>query len=287
MDQRDPWRMARGLAAILILGWSAPGVAAPPEPTQAGVEQAGVQASFAKDAVPFLTKHCYACHGNGKSKGDLTLDTDRDEQAVEKNRKVWENVLEMIRAGEMPPKNRPRPSVEEAEVALLAIDGVLNKLDCSQTRNVGRVTLRRLNRVEYNNTIRDLVGVDFKPATDFPNDDVGYGFDNIGDVLSLSPLLFEKYLAAAETILEQAIVTDTTPKPTKSRLGGIRATEGAGGDNEGRRSLPPLDRLVPGAELFRRGGLQPASVGLRPAGWRSSRSGPSSGSTAKTFKSST
>lgn len=199
----------------------------------AEVDAAANLPSFAKDAIPFLTKHCYGCHGNGKAKGDLTLDADRNESAVEKNRKVWENVLEMVRAGEMPPKNRPRPSPQEAEVALLAIDGVLNKLDCSQTRNVGRVTLRRLNRVEYNNTIRDLVGVDFKPASDFPNDDVGYGFDNNGDVLSLSPLLFEKYLTAAESILEQAIVTDTTPQPSKMRLGGIRATEEASGEKRG------------------------------------------------------
>ncbi len=88
-------------------------------------------------------------------------------------------------------------------------------VDCTG-RNVGRVTLRRLNRVEYNNTIRDLVGVDFKPAADFPNDDVGYGFDNIGDVLSLSPLLLEKYLSAAETILEQAIVIADPPKPAEA-----------------------------------------------------------------------
>lgn len=186
-----------------------------------------------KDSIPFLAKHCYSCHGGGKAKGDLTLDADRDEQAVEKNRRVWENVLEMVRAGEMPPKNRPRPSLQETELALQGIDSVLNKLDCTQARNVGRVTLRRLNRVEYNNTIRDLVGVDFKPASDFPNDDVGYGFDNIGDVLSLSPLLFEKYLTAAESILEQAIVNDTTPKPTNMRLGGVRLTEGAGGERRG------------------------------------------------------
>src|SRR5690606_15488506 len=73
--------------------------------------------------------------------------------------------------------------------------------------NPGRVTVRRLNRTEYNNTIRDLVGVDFQPADDFPSDDVGYGFDNIGDVLSISPLLMEKYLDAAEQIAGKAIAT--------------------------------------------------------------------------------
>src|SRR5438552_4045347 len=69
----------------------------------------------------------------------------------------------------------------------------------------GRVTIRRLNRAEYNNTIRDLTGIDFQPAADFPEDDSGYGFDNIGDVLSLSPVLLEKYLAAAEKILDMAM----------------------------------------------------------------------------------
>ena len=74
------------------------------------------------------------------------------------------------------------------------------------------VTIRRLNRSEYNNTIRDLVGVDFQPAEDFPSDDVGHGFDNIGDVLTLSPILVERYLAAAESIMQRAIV----PTPPKS-----------------------------------------------------------------------
>src|SRR6185503_10649065 len=76
----------------------------------------------------------------------------------------------------------------------------------------GRVTIRRLNRTEYNNTIRDLVGVDFQPAEDFPSDDIGHGFDNIGDVLTLSPVLMERYLAAAESVMQRAIVVDP-PKP--------------------------------------------------------------------------
>src|SRR5262245_10012849 len=86
--------------------------------------------------------------------------------------------------------------------------------DCDHP-DPGRVTIRRLNRAEYNNTIRDLVGIDFHPADDFPADDSGYGFDNIGDVLSLSPVLLEKYLAAAQRILSKAIVADTKANPTQ------------------------------------------------------------------------
>ena len=81
-----------------------------------------------------------------------------------------------------------------------------------RTFDPGRVTIRRLNRTEYNNTIRDLIGIDFHPADDFPSDDVGYGFDNIGDVLSMPPILMEKYLAAAETISEEAIVVEPSAK---------------------------------------------------------------------------
>ncbi len=131
--------------------------------------------TFTKDVVPFLAKHCYACHGNGKHRGDLSLDKYKDDEALQKDRKVWDNVLQMIRNGEMPPKERKRPDAAEVEAVLLNIEGVLANIDCTRGRNAGRVTLHRLNRVEYNNTIRDLVGVDFKPAADFPNDDVGYG----------------------------------------------------------------------------------------------------------------
>src|SRR5262249_24736470 len=87
------------------------------------------------------------------------------------------------------------------------------KVDCGPARDPGRPTIRRLNRSEYNNSIRDLIGVDFKPAENFPSDDVGYGFDNIGDVLSMPPLLLEKYLAADETYLDKAIVV---PRPIQS-----------------------------------------------------------------------
>lgn len=181
---------------------------------------------FQKDVLPFLAKHCFACHGNGKRRGDLALDKYKDDDALQKDRKVWESITQMIRAGEMPPKERKtRPTNDEIAAVLKSIDASLAKLDCTGPRNVGRVTIRRLNRAEYNNTIRDLLGIDFKPGADFPGDDVGYGFDNIGDVLSLSPLLLEKYLAAAEQITERAVVIADPPQPQKRQLargGGVR-----------------------------------------------------------------
>jgi hypothetical protein len=216
---------ALALAVVPGLRETSRGRGAPPESAAPAKDQAAV--SFAKDVVPFLSKHCYTCHGNGKKRAGLALDKYQNDEAVLKDRNVWDNVLNMLRSGEMPPKEQPRPAAAEVEAALKAIDSVLT-FDCTGSSNAGRVTLHRLNKVEYNNSIRDLIGIDFKPAADFPNDDVGYGFDNIGDVLSLSPLLLEKYLAAAETILDQAIVIADPPKPTKNRLSGLRVSFGAG-----------------------------------------------------------
>src|SRR5205807_3136117 len=104
----------------------------------------------------------------------------------------------------------------------------------------GRITARRRNRVEYNNTIRDLLGVDFKPAADFPADDSGYGFDNIGDVLSLSPVLMEKYLSAAEKIARKAIVADPPPKPTREKIEHVQVAreESPARDLTGKHAFP-------------------------------------------------
>jgi hypothetical protein len=251
MKPRYPLFGALTLTAVLVLRTTSPRTGAEGAPAAPPKEQAA--ASFAKDVVPFLTKHCYDCHGNGKKRGGLTLDKYKDEQALQKDRKVWEDVLQMVRTGEMPPKGRPRPAAAEIETALRSLDAVLAKLDCTGPRNVGRVTLRRLNRAEYNNTIRDLVGVDFKPAADFPADDVGYGFDNIGDVLSLSPLLLEKYLAAAETILDRAIVIADVPKPVKNRLGGLRVFRGVGDVSRGVGAVLHSKGAVSGESYFDEG----------------------------------
>ena len=184
--------------------------------------------TYAKDVLPFLKKNCFACHGDGKKKGGMSFDKYKSDVDVLKDRGMWDEVIDVIRSKRMPPKGQPKPAPAEIAAVVRSIEGVMSNFDCTKERNVGRVTVRRLNRTEYNNTIRDLVGIDFKPAADFPADDVGYGFDNIGDVLTMSPLLFEKYLAAAETILDKAIVIVDPPKATKERLEGLRASKGAG-----------------------------------------------------------
>ena len=232
VNRRNP-RSGTLVLAALLGSWAAAPAAEPD--ASAKPAKAPSSAGFEKDVVPFLARHCYSCHGGGKNKGELSLDKYRDVKELLEDREVWENVTEMVRTGEMPPKakDRPRPAPSEAETAMKAVDTILDEFDCAGPRQDGRVTIRRLNRVEYNNTIRDLVGVDFKPSADFPNDDVGYGFDNIGDVLSVSPLLLEKYLSAAEAILERAIVIADPPRPKNERLGSPRPSFGAGGQRRG------------------------------------------------------
>jgi mono/diheme cytochrome c family protein len=193
----------------------------PPAVRSADPPAAAGESTFRKEVLPFLKSHCFACHGNGKAKADLSFDKYRDDASVLSDRKVWDGVRHMLQAHEMPPPQRPQPKPAEAEAVCRAIQELFDRFDAARP-NAGRVTIRRLNRTEYNNTIRDLVGVDFKPAEDFPADDVGYGFDNIGDVLSISPLLLEKYLAAAEAILDQAIVIADPPKPTRKAFDTIR-----------------------------------------------------------------
>ncbi|MFO0911222.1 MAG: DUF1587 domain-containing protein, partial [Isosphaeraceae bacterium] len=200
------WWLIVPAVAVGLLSPSVRGAEAD-EPRRAAAPASAPQlAPYSEVAAPFLTKYCNACHTGAKPKADLNLTNYSDTESVLRGRKVWVRIKEAVEAGDMPPEGKPQPS--EAEVSRLSdwIKGTLAQVDCTSQSNPGRVTIRRLNRAEYNNTIRDLVGIDFQPADDFPSDDVGYGFDNIGDVLTLPPILFEKYLQAAEKIAEQAIV---------------------------------------------------------------------------------
>jgi mono/diheme cytochrome c family protein len=175
--------------------------------------------TFESAVQPFLTKNCLMCH-NGKLKsGELDLQSHSAPGEALKDRSVWEMVVQKVRSGEMPPKGVSKPKPAEIESVAGWIEGEFDRIDRAAKPDPGRVTARRLNRYEYNNTIRDLLGVDFNPAEDFPADDSGYGFDNIGDVLSISPVLMEKYLAAAEKIARRAVVTEPPQfRPTRVQL---------------------------------------------------------------------
>ncbi len=188
-------------------------LAAPaPTPASAHVDSAG----FDKSVKPIIVKSCTPCHNDNLASGGVNLNAYTSATTVEKERAAWEKIAQKIRTGEMPPKGMPRPPQPQIDELLTFLQTQFAKADANAKPDPGRVTARRLNRSEYTNTIRDLLAVDFRATQDFPTDDSGDGFDNMADVLSLSPLLMEKYVAAAEGISARAMGTAPLPKPVKS-----------------------------------------------------------------------
>ncbi len=231
---------------------------------------------FGQRVQPFFSRHCVTCHGGKEPKADLDLNKFRDASSIAGDREIWAKLVEYLEADIMPPEERPRPDPSQVDAIVRWVNRELARLDAKAPRNPGRVTIRRLNRAEYNNTIRDLVGIDFQPADDFPSDDVGYGFDNIGDVLSMPPILMEKYLAAAEQIAERAIVV---PQPSKRSTHHVSSRDllppAEGEPQRGRRVLYGKGevyaelRLAPGDALLRvkayseQAGGEPVRMALR------------------------
>jgi len=159
---------------------------------------------FRQDIKPLLQEYCFDCHGDGMDKGGVDFDEFNPDKDLATSQELWWRALKNLRAGMMPPPKKPRPSAEQAGRIEHWIKSQVFALN-PQNPDPGRVTIRRLNRAEYRNTIRDLLGVEFDTATAFPPDDTGHGFDNIGDVLTLSPMLLEKYVLAAEQIITEAV----------------------------------------------------------------------------------
>lgn len=172
-------------------------------------DDASRETSYREALLPLLRTYCFDCHDEGS---EIPLAEDQSATQLQNNRKTWIRASALVRLGTMPPEEGDAmDSATRARMTEL-IDQLANAVNCVRNPNAGKVALRRLNRFEYRNTVRDLTGVDYQPASHFPGDDVGYGFDNIGDVLSLPPLLIEKYLDAAEYISGKAIYTPPPPR---------------------------------------------------------------------------
>lgn len=169
--------------------------------------------TFDATIKPILKQSCFACHNERMASGGMNVQTLFDATTLASARPSWERIVEKIRTGEMPPQGAPPLAASKQEAAVKFLEAEFDRADRTGKQDPGRVTARRLNRVEYANTIRDLLSVEFSTADEFPPDDSGYGFDNIGDVLTVSPMLMQKYLAAAERIASKAVGGDPLPKP--------------------------------------------------------------------------
>lgn len=157
-----------------------------------------------KTVLPFLKQHCLRCHGEEEAKGNLRIDqlTYDIEQPTTFER--WRQVLMRVRSREMPPAGETQPNEAATSEFLQHLSARLDEAAIAN-RKEGRVILRRLNRVEYENTVRDLFNVDVSVRDMLPEDSISHGFDNVGAALNVSPVLIERYLEAADAVLNAAV----------------------------------------------------------------------------------
>jgi len=156
-----------------------------------------------------MDQYCVGCHNDKVKTAGISVQG-LDTVHVGQSAADWEKILRKVKAGQMPPAKLPRP---KAEVNAAFTQWLEQELDhnAAANPNPGHPTIHRLNRAEYSNAIRDLLALDIKPGAKLPADDTGYGFDNIGDVLSLSPILIERYMSVGRLVSRLA-VGDTTRK---------------------------------------------------------------------------
>lgn len=181
--------------------------------TRGGAEPPQVAQTLDEPCRSFFTRHCQECHSGAKPKGAFNLDklaADFDNTA---NRERWRAVLKRVQAGEMPPETKPRPTEQEVQALVRWIEAKAG----AARRAHGRTVLRRLNRIEYQNTVRDLLGIDMELQEKLPADSSANGFDNNGEALHVSSFLMEKYLEAADTALSLAIANGPWPPVIKKR----------------------------------------------------------------------
>ena len=208
LPSRPTWVAAAACISVLVLSERS-AVASGPD-TIGTVDAAVVTQRF--------EEHCFGCHGYGAEEGGLNFDDLAAGRYGEDSVHKWESVWKNLRSQTMPPADEARPPLDWQKDAIDWIGRDVFLLDPKRI-DPGRVVLRRLNRSEYRHTIHELLGVEFDASEEFPADDTGYGFDTIGEVLGLSPLLLEKYLAAADNIVDEFMPYDG-PAPPQSDLWG-------------------------------------------------------------------
>jgi cytochrome c553 len=205
--------LAAAVAACLLTAAPEPPPTAASTPASAAAVAKTGAPGFDKDVQPVLVQVCNNCHNPQVNSGNLNITPYFQASSITSNRDGWAKILAKLKAGEMPPPGIPGPTPEAMATLISVVQSELAKADQNQKPDPGRTMAHRLNRNEYSNTIRDLLGVDFRASEEFPADDSGYGFDNIGDVLTVSPTLMQKYLSAAEQIAARAVGGDPLPKP--------------------------------------------------------------------------
>lgn len=214
-NDREPRASARlrvvgALFLVAVLCAIGHGTPAADPPAKAAIPQpADLEKQFRDTVRPFLEANCTGCHGAEKPKADLDLSRFTSPASVAENFPQWDEVVEQVRSGAMPPKSAKKHPTDAERKALVAWVEAFRASEAKHhVGDPGVVLARRLSNAEYDNTIRDLTGVDIRPAKDFPVDPANAaGFDNTGESLRMSPALVTKYLAAARLVADHVILT--------------------------------------------------------------------------------
>ncbi|HYH64893.1 MAG TPA: DUF1592 domain-containing protein [Urbifossiella sp.] len=194
------------LALVAGLGLHGQGSSGPAEPAP-------------KDgpAAPFLVQHCQSCHAGEKPKGKFRTDSLTADFTDKANRERWAAALEQVESGTMPPQGKARPAQKDVAALTGWVNGRVAAAEAARNAVQGRVPLRRLNRAEYENTVRDLLGVDLDLTDLLPADQSANGFDNAAEALNVSSFLMEQYLEAADKVLDAAVANGPRPWLLKKR----------------------------------------------------------------------
>ncbi len=216
--------MSRWIAHVVIALAMAVGIASTvpmvAAPAPAAAQEPDRRDPFRRQVRPLLERYCADCHMNGESEAGIALDRFEDQAAAVRDGRTWLRVRDALQGRIMPPADESQPSLEESERIVAWIENDFLAAECAKQIGSAPVVIRRLNRQEYNNTIRDLIGLDLHLADAFPPDEIGFGYDNVGSALNISPVHIEKYLDAAETALRRAIVVpDAEPYPPAELIG--------------------------------------------------------------------
>jgi hypothetical protein len=206
--------------ALAVLGASASPIGL------AGAAEPSATANWEKDIRPLFTQYCYDCHGGKKTKGGVNLKTLDADPKVGTEFELWKKVKDSMHGAEMPPEDDPQPKPEEKALLMAWLNHSLEAAALANAGDPGVVTIRRLTNAEYDNTIRDLTGQDYRLAKEFlPDGGGGEGFSNVGDVLFVSPQQLDKYLAAARQLADHASILPGRGISFQSQRVGLRGPE--------------------------------------------------------------
>ena len=175
-------------------------------------------ASAREVPLAFINKHCADCHDGGTAEGGFRTDLLGEDLADATNHKAWSRVLARVQSGEMPPQDTERPAEAEIVAALAALKTAFHEESQARHGEAGRVRVRRLNRLEYENTVRDLLDIDTPLQDLLPEDDLIDGFSNQAAGLSISPVHIQQYMAAADRALDAASVRQARPETKTYRF---------------------------------------------------------------------